>query len=306
MTKKVGVVIVSFNRLNYLKKTLKSLDNQTYPIDKIIIFDNNSSDGTVDYLVNNNFYEFEKNKDTERNLYYASSENLGGSGGFSNAIGLAQTLDIDYIWVMDDDVCPEKDCLEILLAGMKYKNVEVAVPARYGENYQDELCIEYNLSNPFKKKKKFIKEPFDKDYYFIDDMTFEGPIMTKEISKKVGRPDDSYFIFYDDSDYARKLLEFSKILYIRNAKLERQIAQHISDDNTEFLWRDYYYNRNLLLFYKRFGKNWVYKFFGPLVLLLVQSVRILKKKNAISNFKKFLKAWVDGVVGKRGKVISPK
>lgn len=38
--------------------------------------------------------------------------------------------------VVDDDVCPEKECLETLLVGMKDKDIELAVSVRYGENYQ--------------------------------------------------------------------------------------------------------------------------------------------------------------------------
>lgn len=52
---KICATIVTYNRKDCLDKLLNALLNQTYPIDKILIFDNNSSDGTVDYLANNGF-----------------------------------------------------------------------------------------------------------------------------------------------------------------------------------------------------------------------------------------------------------
>lgn len=50
MEKKVGVIIVTYNRLNCLKKLLQGLEQLTYPIEKILVFDNNSTDNTVDHL----------------------------------------------------------------------------------------------------------------------------------------------------------------------------------------------------------------------------------------------------------------
>lgn len=44
------VIIPTFNRLELLKQSIKSLENQTIKGFQVIILDNNSSDGTVNYL----------------------------------------------------------------------------------------------------------------------------------------------------------------------------------------------------------------------------------------------------------------
>ena len=53
MKLKTAAVIVTYNRKELLLKNLKSLVSQNHSIDKIIIIDNASTDGTYDYLKDN-------------------------------------------------------------------------------------------------------------------------------------------------------------------------------------------------------------------------------------------------------------
>lgn len=46
----ICVVIVTYNRLNKLQKALQSYESQTCPPHCIIVVNNNSTDGTHDYL----------------------------------------------------------------------------------------------------------------------------------------------------------------------------------------------------------------------------------------------------------------
>ena len=47
---KVNCVIVTYNRLALLKECLAAIEKQTYPIHKVIVIDNCSTDGTKEYL----------------------------------------------------------------------------------------------------------------------------------------------------------------------------------------------------------------------------------------------------------------
>ena len=171
MEKKVGVIIVTYNRLNCLKKLLQGLEQLTYPIEKILVFDNNSTDNTVDHLRENGFKDYRAHKNDAKKLYFANDENLGGAGGFSMAVGLAQQLDIDYLWIMDDDVLPEPDCLEKLLMQMDKTGAKVALPSREDENYTDRVCLDLDLEDHNKfwasLRKQVAPHPLDKETYFV-------------------------------------------------------------------------------------------------------------------------------------------
>ena len=71
---KINCVVVTYNRLSLLKECLSALENQTYPIQRIVIVDNCSTDGTSEFL--------DSLTDT-RYLIIHSKENIGGAGGFS-------------------------------------------------------------------------------------------------------------------------------------------------------------------------------------------------------------------------------
>ena len=47
---RIGVVLVTFNRLNKLKIALESYNTQTYKPSYILVVNNNSTDGTTEYL----------------------------------------------------------------------------------------------------------------------------------------------------------------------------------------------------------------------------------------------------------------
>ena len=47
---KVNCVVVTYNRLALLRECLAAIEKQTYPIHKVIVIDNCSTDGTEDFL----------------------------------------------------------------------------------------------------------------------------------------------------------------------------------------------------------------------------------------------------------------
>mgnify|MGYP002225107895 FL=1 len=139
---------------------------------------------------------------------------------------LSMSLSWDYLWVMDDDVYPEPDCLTNLL---KYigKDAGVCIPSRSDGRYEDEVVVGINLKSAFRyaeKRKNVIRGGnLTQDYVEVVDMPFEGPLFTREIVEKTGVPDKNYIILYDDSDYARRALNYTKIRYIPSAMLHKAI-----------------------------------------------------------------------------------
>ena len=79
---KICSVIVTFNRKELLVRCVRKCLEQNVEND-VLIFDNHSTDGTKEYLADLGYI------DNPRIIYYFSSENLGGSGGFSNGLKMA-------------------------------------------------------------------------------------------------------------------------------------------------------------------------------------------------------------------------
>ena len=111
----VAAVVVTFNRLEKLKKVLASLESQTFLPKALIIVDNASTDGTADYL--HEYQDAFSLKGKVELRIVTLPKNVGGAGGFSAGMREGYQMGLDYVWIFDDDGYPEPDALEKLLGG---------------------------------------------------------------------------------------------------------------------------------------------------------------------------------------------
>lgn len=322
MTDKVLVTMVTYNRKELLKVVLEAVKNQSKSVAGILILDNASTDGTEQLLREEGFFNNISNLESETLLsntnentdlyYYRNKENLGGAGGFSKAVDLAKNLRYDYLWIMDDDVKPDKLCLENLLKVVNKNRVGAVVPNRNCQNFEDRPVIDFDLSSIRKyfieKRKKRVKPPFNKDTYSIKTFAFEGPLISMDIIRKVGIPNSEYFLLYDDTDYAQRIQKYTDILFVVSAHMERQIPVSknvVATKKIPYAWKDYYSIRNNMLFDKKYGKNWGVRHISPLLMMIHLLINSVRKKNTRSNLNIVLRAWKDAMKGKLGKGIGP-
>lgn len=103
----VCAVVITYNRRELLDQCLEAIAAQTHACEKIVVIDNASTDGTFEMLAV---------KWSSRVEVYALPHNTGAAGGFNAGMRMAHRTGAEAIWVMDDDVIPEPDALERLLA----------------------------------------------------------------------------------------------------------------------------------------------------------------------------------------------
>src|SRR5690606_31380980 len=106
---KVNVVIVTYNRKELLVNCLEAISQQSYDYDKVILVDNASTDGTIEFL------ESKQLLDNPKLVLLKQTENTGGAGGFSAGMKYAFEHGADYVWMMDDDAVPHQNALEQLM-----------------------------------------------------------------------------------------------------------------------------------------------------------------------------------------------
>lgn len=316
MEKKVSVcvVIVTYNRKEYLRKTLEGLEKQTYPVSAILIYDNHSFDGTREMLQNMGVLNTEVESNSVISnikgvdwIYHRSSVNSGGSGGFHEGVKIAYQMKYDYLWMMDDDVFPEQNCLEELLQHMS-KDTRLCIPSRTDSHFNDKAIVKINMRNPFRYALRHIKtyvpsNEIKGDVIPVVDMPFEGPLVSTALISEIGFPNKNMFLNYDDTEYALRASKKTKILYCKNAILHKQIVP-MRDKDRLMDWKDYYSYRNQIWFYRTYGENFGVRTLRPLLLILDLCGRAVIRKKW-SNIIVIRRAYQDGVKGNLGKQINP-
>lgn len=189
---KIAGVIVTYNRKKLLSENIKALLMQTKQLDAIIIIDNNSTDGTQEYIENmvSHF----------NNLCYVKLDiNTGGAGGFYHGVKYAYENGYDFILLMDDDGKPyKKDTIELLLnraIELYQKNQKLFVNSLVtydGINTSFEL--KYNLND--------INNARSNNDILLDDVApFNCTLITKELVQEMGFPRADYFMSCDEREY---------------------------------------------------------------------------------------------------------
>lgn len=296
---KIIAVVVTYNRLELLKKGIQALrSNQS--LTEIIVIDNGSTDGTPEWL------------DGQADLYVVHQANVGGSGGFYTGIKTAYEKGADWIWCMDDDVFPHKDCLEKLLSYTQDSNIGILSPRRLleGKVFTHEFQA-YDFSNPFASMhgKKLSKQQIEQATEIVG-ADFEGPFIRREVVEQIGLPNKDLFIFCDDTDYClRTHLAGFKLLYVPEALMDKHLffsQDNWTTRNQKKKWKRYYQVRNEAYLNHHYGKNWGVRYLRSLIgalgyiipaLITMPFCKAWQKKDIATLWK----AYQDGIHERLGK-----
>ncbi|GGO84661.1 rhamnosyltransferase [Nocardioides phosphati] len=260
----VAVVVVTFNRSAMLPGMLDGLAAQTRPADAIIVIDNASTDDTRAVL----------DARTDLPLQVTTTgANLGGAGGFH--LGMLQAYDAghDRILLMDDDVVPAPDFLEVMVA--HEGPCQMAVREDLQGRLVEKAAVRFDLDNPLAIKPKTAS--VDSTYasraempaeVLVENVAFEGFMVRRDVIAAIGLPDPSFFIFYDDVDFAIRARNAGyPIVCLRDAVLVRQLDFNQQHDLSS--WKGFYMYRNLFVVHFRYGTNVLVRLKPWLIVLMV-------------------------------------
>ena len=246
----VAVVVVTYNRAGLLLRMLGGLAASTRRPDAVIVVDNASTDHTKTVL------------DGVLDLplqVIRPEENLGGSGGFHLGVEAAYEQGFDRIWLMDDDVLPAPDCLEVLM-GVD-EDCLMSVREDTSGRLVEKAAVTFDLRNPLRIKPKtaMVETTYGEraampELHEIENVAFEGFMVRRRVVETIGLPDQDFFIFYDDVDYALRARRAGwRIWAVRDAVLVRQLEFDQQHDLSG--WKGYYMYRNLFTVHRRYGEN---------------------------------------------------
>lgn len=214
---RIFAIVVTYNRLKCLQRVVDSLKKQTYPIARIVIVNNSSTDGTEKWL-----------ETLDANLFVIiKQDNLGGAGGFYRGCKYAYDNEAEWVWMMDDDVYPKVDCLEKLVS---WTNISECIQA-----------MRYTSDNVYVKSESFFYPIFNhvfsptcyksfengKKFVPVNVGCFEGMFISKRIISEIGFPDSRYFIGGDDVVYGYLASYYTNPILVADAVMMRERKSNV-------------------------------------------------------------------------------
>lgn len=199
MPETFAAVVVTYNRKQLLLECIDALLSQTRPLDKIILIDNASTDGTLDVL------REKGHLDNACIDYVRLPKNTGGAGGFYEGFKRAFELEYDWIWAMDDDGLPDADTLQQLLLAPPDLLFRGPLVLAKEDNTGQNLAFKYGVNTVSGKvtasTRKEAEELADEGLLWNYLNPFNGVLISSKVVKRIGLPKKEFFLWGDEWDY---------------------------------------------------------------------------------------------------------
>jgi len=247
--KKVSIVVLTWNKLNYTKKCFNFLKRNTkYANWEVIVVDNGSTDGTIDYL------KEKKRSEGEKYKIILNSKNLGYAGGVNQGIKAAHG---DYILLLNNDVYVWENWLTNMVDTIEGEEEISVVGARliYPQNNRIQhagIAFIRKIEPLHIYKNSSINNPNVNEVRSVDAVTGACMLIKREIIDEIGFFDERFkFGGFEDTDFClRSRIKGYKIIY-----LPTSVAFHDERISSSQI-HNYYivFKKNYKLFMKKWGR----------------------------------------------------
>lgn len=215
MNYRVSAYITAYEDKNALSKCIAAINQQSYPIDEILVVDNSK-----------HTLEIESN-DGDSVIVRHYPENIGISGGLHIALQWSFDEGYDFLWTFDQDSEPERTSLEALIRSydkLSKQDDRIGILAPVVTDHHTKQKLHGIVFNGY----RFVDAPdCEKQVYFYqcDAVITSGSLVCTDSAKKIELPNPHLFIDAVDWEYCLKFRESNYSIYvIKDAALKHRFG----------------------------------------------------------------------------------
>jgi rhamnopyranosyl-N-acetylglucosaminyl-diphospho-decaprenol beta-1,3/1,4-galactofuranosyltransferase len=189
---RVLTAVVTYNRLKLLQQLVQALRAQTTRAEATLIVDNDSNDGTREWLSG------------QEDLVVMHQANSGSAGGLYTAAKYAHAEGYDWVWMMDDDTAPRPNALERLLASPAMQRPNTGFV--YSLQVYPDGSVPSNDPGPTGPEEWALSVLHERCIP-VKRCSFVAMMVSARVITRVGYPMREMFFMGDDHEYSRRIVD---------------------------------------------------------------------------------------------------
>lgn len=245
----IAVVLVNYNGNGILQECIESLVNRTKQRIEVVVVDNGSRDGSMEFIENN--YPYIHTIYMNQNIGWGAGCNIGMKVSFENGAA--------YVLLLNTDTEIEEGMIEELLKYCDGNTVSIPRIYRNKEDKENSLWYsggEINFAAAIINQRLYRYDSADDSCNLPRKVEFATGccmMISKETWQRAGGFDESFFLYYEDVDYCMRLKEQGiDIIYIPKAMVWHKVGGSAGGEISNV--SQYYTVRNRLYFADRYKK----------------------------------------------------
>jgi hypothetical protein len=278
----LSIIIVNYNVKEFLINLINSIENASKNINvEIIIVDNNSSDGSSEFIKNN--FPTVKLIENKKNLGFAKANNQG--------IKIAKGR---YLLLLNPDTVVQENTFstliefmdknpEVGMCGCKVLNPDGTFQLACRRSFPDvwvAFTKIFGLSSLFPKSKLFGKYNLtyldENQSYEVDAISGSFMFFKREILNKVPGLDEDYFMYGEDLDFCYRIKQSGyKIYYIHTTSIIHYKGESTKRSSIDEI--KHFYQAMSIFVKKHFKYNIVFMFFLQMTIKFRSVIAFLIK-----------------------------
>lgn len=296
----VAAIVLNWNNYDDTRACVESLQSLTPGVKHTVVVDNGSTDTSGERI----------DEEFPHVQVCFTGENLGFGGGMNAGIECAITDDIEYLWLLNNDVVfPEKEILSELCSVLEDRPDVAGVSPLIREYPETDNVwfwrgfIDWDRGNAAHDPPAAFDQETD-TLVSNDYITCCAFLIRSSVVEQTGGLPPDYFLYYEDVDFCARLRENEyRLLTVTDTVVHHQVSA--STGSTKGPIPAYYLARNRILFARKFDGKIGNNFYLWYVFSIVTRLKWYLTSREWESVVALLWGAVEGLRGRTGKGLYP-